>query len=340
MNSKIRDVTVVVVAHNEARKIHACLSSLVIQSEKSPFQVIVIDNASDDDTSLLAEQSGASLGLRMKILRRSRNHLGAARAQGVQLATTPLVAFLDADCVAQINWLEDLLNQWAQLPTGYAAVGGPHRFREGPCAFSVARASLGKVWLAHLGAEQLHHRDSSDREHLPTANVLYLRSAVMAVGNFSDQFSRVGEDVHLSLRLRKAGLKLAWAESATVDHDQSVGWWQWAKRIFNYGLAQAAARGRCFWRWPLRLRFALSLMIAGLAFLLAMPGTVTVVVLALYFLIIVASCFAVVGAHPSRLLPLASLVSLTHFSYGLGLLSGLLSFPRSCQTEPSSIAEK
>jgi glycosyltransferase involved in cell wall biosynthesis len=68
------------------------------------YEIIVVDDASTDDSAQIAEAAGA------RVIRQSVNRgAGAARNAGARAARAPLVAFIDDDCTAEPHWLAELI---------------------------------------------------------------------------------------------------------------------------------------------------------------------------------------------------------------------------------------
>ena len=88
--SRTAPVTVVIPAFNAAPFLAITLESLQ-QQTAVPQQIIVIDDGSTDDTTVIAERFGA------RCLRQAQAGPGAARNRGLAATTTEFVAFLDAD---------------------------------------------------------------------------------------------------------------------------------------------------------------------------------------------------------------------------------------------------
>lgn len=98
--------SVVVPARNEAKNIAACLesvwASIALQSEDA--EVIVIDDCSADNTAILAEASGA------RVIRQSeRAGPLEAWAEGLAQSDTPVIVFVDADCLIDSQALETIV---------------------------------------------------------------------------------------------------------------------------------------------------------------------------------------------------------------------------------------
>ena len=88
-------------AHNAARHIETCLRSLLDQAEGDPgIEVLVLDDASSDDTGALLERLAAAHPGQLRVLRASRNGgISAARNRLLAEATARHLWFVDADDV-------------------------------------------------------------------------------------------------------------------------------------------------------------------------------------------------------------------------------------------------
>ena len=90
-------VTVIVPVLNGERFVAAALESVLSQSREMPeleLEVIVVDNGSEDGTVPLLERDFSG---RVHLLREPRRGIAHARNAGLERATAPLIAFLDAD---------------------------------------------------------------------------------------------------------------------------------------------------------------------------------------------------------------------------------------------------
>lgn len=90
-------ISVVIPCYNAARFIEGTLRSVLAQTHRE-LEVIVVDDASTDDSAALVERVAGS-DPRVKLLRRTRNAgtPGAPRNEGVAAARGEWIAFLDAD---------------------------------------------------------------------------------------------------------------------------------------------------------------------------------------------------------------------------------------------------
>jgi glycosyltransferase involved in cell wall biosynthesis len=86
-------VDVIIPVHNMARLLPAAIESVLRQGD-AMAQILVVDDASTDDSAGVA----AGFGAPVHLLRRANSGgAGAARNDGIAAATAPLIGFLDAD---------------------------------------------------------------------------------------------------------------------------------------------------------------------------------------------------------------------------------------------------
>ncbi|MBF0278517.1 MAG: glycosyltransferase [SAR324 cluster bacterium] len=110
-------ISVVIPTYNSQHLLYQCLVSLEKQSiAASSFEVIVVDDGSSDGTSemLLEFQKKTPLNLKSQYI--SNSGPATARNIGVQQAETEWIALLDADVVADSDWIKRALELIEQFP--------------------------------------------------------------------------------------------------------------------------------------------------------------------------------------------------------------------------------
>jgi glycosyltransferase involved in cell wall biosynthesis len=85
-------LSLVIPCYNGAAYLAEAVSS-VLEQDRAPEEVIVIDDGSTDDSGSIA----AGFGSRIAWVRQEPRGTGAARNHGIALSTGDLIAFLDAD---------------------------------------------------------------------------------------------------------------------------------------------------------------------------------------------------------------------------------------------------
>ncbi|MFT2710760.1 glycosyltransferase family A protein [Clavibacter sp. Sh2126] len=131
-------VSVVIPVRDDAGHLRACLRALAGQTV-APDEVVVVDNASRDDSAEVARAGGA------RVVHEPVVGIPAAASTGYDAARHEVIARLDADCVPPADWIERLGDVLAARPD-IAAVTGAARFLDGP------RALRGVAAVAYLGA--------------------------------------------------------------------------------------------------------------------------------------------------------------------------------------------
>ncbi|GEM_PF-516010 len=224
-------VSVVVPAYNAMKTIAVCLESLLAQDYPvDRREIIVVDNNSSDETAAIVARYPVRL-----LHEHSRQSSYAARNTGWRQARGELVAFTDADCVADPEWL-------ARLAEGFtdAAIGG--------VAGRVLALSPATV-LERFAEQrrQVSNDASMNCSYLPyaiTANVAYRREALEALGGFDESLIS-GGDADFAWRLQQQlGRRLVFALEALVRHkhrDTFGSFWR-QHRLYGYGTAMLYER--------------------------------------------------------------------------------------------------
>ncbi|MEV5975225.1 mycofactocin biosynthesis glycosyltransferase MftF [Streptomyces sp. NPDC051921] len=157
----------------------------------------------------------------------------AARNSGWPLATTALVAFVDADVTLPDGWLEPLLPHFTD-PT-VAAVAPRVRSTPGPSLLSRYERGRGPL---DLGAQAAQVRPGGRVAWVPTAALVVRTAALRALDGFDERL-RFGEDVDLVWRLGAAGHQVRYEPASTVLHDPRTRWSAWLRQRVGYGTGAA-----------------------------------------------------------------------------------------------------
>jgi GT2 family glycosyltransferase len=210
-------VTVVVVTWQGAHLLDACLASLARQT--APHEVIVVDNASTDDTpQVLARYP------HVRVLRNEVNAGFAGGAQqGLLAADTEYVAFLNNDAVAEPTWLAALLAAAAEHPRAAALTS--LLLLDTPGGLAPVVNNAGVVLLPTLYGADRAAGAAPDRVARPAevfgfsgGAALLRREPALAAGGFPVRFFLYYEDTDLSWRLRRAGWSIRYEPGAVVHH--------------------------------------------------------------------------------------------------------------------------
>jgi glycosyltransferase involved in cell wall biosynthesis len=200
-------ISVVVPFFDSERYIAACVESLLGQEDvDGSFEIILVDNGSRDGSARILARYSA-----LTVLEEPTPGAYAARNAGIRRARAPIVAFTDADCIADRHWLRAVA-RGMQDPTVAILIGR--------CVYPEdARFSL-RLLAAYENAKAAYVVERcAPRYQFAYANNMAVRASVFAeVGQFK-AWKRAGdaELVH-RVRNKRPDLRLAYRHSMLVTH--------------------------------------------------------------------------------------------------------------------------
>jgi glycosyltransferase involved in cell wall biosynthesis len=197
-------VSIIVIVLNMEKTISDCLNSLVrLNYPSDRFEIIVIDGGSKDQTHKIIE----SYPKAKKIVDYRRNR-SLARNLGVQNSEGSIIAFTDADCEVDKDWLSiHVLDH--QNNANVAAICG-----------SVLSTYKDEKEMVIRIANDSDFDVSSDKRFiyfLTTSNSTLKRDKLIEVGGFEEKI-HAGEDAVLSSKIVSKGFKILFDPSAKVIH--------------------------------------------------------------------------------------------------------------------------
>ena len=218
-------VSIVVASYNADRTLNTCLDSLE-NLNYFDYEIILVDDGSTDTTPQIAERHP-----RVRYLRHNQNRgLSAARNTGIAAARGAIIAFTDADCRADEDWLYYLVGEL--LNSDFAAMGGPNLL---PPEDSAVAAAV----MVSPGGPAHVMLDDRQAEHIPGCNMAFHAWALAEIGGFDPFFTKAGDDVDICWRLQQAGGKIGFCPAAFVWHYRRATAAAYLKQQRGYGEAEA-----------------------------------------------------------------------------------------------------
>jgi cellulose synthase/poly-beta-1,6-N-acetylglucosamine synthase-like glycosyltransferase len=221
--------SVIVPVRNGERTIDDCLRSLLeLRYPADRLELRVVDNGSRDGTV----EALRAYGDRIVLVHERRRGRSAARNAGLRGASGEVVAFTDADCAVDPDWLSLLVQPLREPGVGIA--GGA--ILALPAANDIER--FGEAIHDHRMAIEVYRPP-----YAITMSWASRREVLRELGGFDQRFRR-GEDVDLSYRIVQAGYELAFVPEAVVRHHNEDSLPGLFREGFAHGFHGVRARKR------------------------------------------------------------------------------------------------
>jgi len=251
-------ISVVVPSYKGSSTLSRCVRSILDQTLKEPYEVVLVDSSPDGTVDLVATEFPEVRLIRVA----QRAFPGAARNIGLSHATAEFIAFTDQDCVVEPEWLEKLL---ARLREGsVAAVGGA--ILNGTPASAVGTAG----YLIEFN-EFTTHRKPGLVSNLPHCNIGFRRESLLKHGSFPPVVPGA-EDLIYNWFLRFRQQDLLFDPEIQVTHLNRTRLKEFLFHQHLLGRGSGVARrrtalpGQAFARWPILTPALPAIRIARTAF--------------------------------------------------------------------------
>lgn len=220
-----RNVSIVILTHNQLAYTKICLESLI---ETNPrHELILVDNGSDDRTcDYLLDVAERWRGRACRVIRNKNNAGGcAARNQAARMSTGDILIFLDNDVYSwSSNWV-DALSQRLVCDDLCGAAGPLLLFP--PNAAIIQSAGGGTTRRGHFGLLGRGQAATTALFHtrrlvswLPAACLACRRETFDMVGGFDETLDPISlcEDIDLCLKIQSLGLATVCDPSVRLLH--------------------------------------------------------------------------------------------------------------------------
>ena len=222
------DISILVLAKNEAANIGQCLEAVFGQKGAGAFEVIVVDSGSTDGTLEVARR----YPVRLEEIPAGTFHHARTRNYAAGLAKGEILVYLAADAFPVTeNWLSAHVGNFDDERVG--AVYGRHLPKPG--SNFEREDALGAVY-----GEQRLVKEAATRErlgyryyHMSTVNAA-IRRNVWAATRFPEEL-KVFEDLGIAKRILDGGWKIVYEPRASVYHSHEYTTTRLFKRYFDIG---------------------------------------------------------------------------------------------------------
>jgi GT2 family glycosyltransferase/glycosyltransferase involved in cell wall biosynthesis len=214
-------VSIVIPVYNHFRHTLTCLRSLAAHPGTIPFEAIVVDDGSIDETP---QRLAEIRGIRAHRNPRNLGFIGACNA-GAALARGEYVLFLNNDTAVTEGWLEALVGTFVQRPdcglAGAKLVYPDGRLQE--AGGIVFRDGSGWNYGRFGDPRDCAHEYVREADYCSGAAIMLRRELFERLGGFDAHYAPAYyEDTDLAFKVRAAGLKVYYQPAATVVHFEGV----------------------------------------------------------------------------------------------------------------------
>jgi GT2 family glycosyltransferase len=210
-------ISVIIPVLNRADLIGRQLEALATQDIDRPFEVIVADNGSTDDSLAVAISYADRFHRFRTVDALTRPGGPGARNAAIAVADGDVLAFCDSDDAAHTTWLRELVAALDGHDDGFVAGCLVYAYEGEP-------RPTPETWDTPTPrSDQLGYLAFAD-----TASLAIRADVFRRLGGFDEQFRRCA-DIELSFRLQTAGMRLVDAPLAVMLKYQPAtkrGWWR------------------------------------------------------------------------------------------------------------------
>lgn len=210
-------VTLLVLNFNGMRYIESCLDS-ILQTDYPKFEVVVIDNDSQDDSAKYIRENYPQV----RLIENKENY-GFAQAYNLIIDSieTEYVGLLNNDIEVESDWLRQLVHYMEER--GNIAAANPKMlFLQDKGRINAAGGNCdiyGVGWNRGNGEIDSHQYDSAEEVFYGNGAAMLIRRKVWhEIGLFDERYFMYGEDLDWCWRARLKGYKILYVPKARIYH--------------------------------------------------------------------------------------------------------------------------
>ena len=224
-NSIKPSFSIIIINYNEKKYLEKCIKSILKNTNKINYEIIVVDNGSyDKSIEYLKQLSKINSNIKAVILEKNIGYSPATNI-GYNYSNGDLIVLLSNDTIVTSGWLEQLFNV-LNSDKRIGCAQSKLLLMDHPSRID----SVGHI-VDHLGFLRPRGFMNLDKGQFDCNNdicvvqvvaCLLRKSIIDEIGLFDDDYFIIHEDTDLSLRIHLAGYKIALASKSIVYHKRSL----------------------------------------------------------------------------------------------------------------------
>lgn len=222
--------SVIIPIYNRPDEIVELLESLTLQSAKSVFEVIIVEDGSSTPCKDVIEPYFNQLDLHYYT--QENQGPGPARNHGASKAKGEYLIFFDSDCIIPSNYFNHVLEHLDIQALD--CFGGPD---ESHPFFTPIQKAISYSMTSPITTGGIRGGSRKMDKFYPRSFNLGVRQEVFkSVNGFNNM--RFGEDLDLSMRIMKSNYSVGLIKEAHVYHKRRTHFKAFFKQVFNSGIAR------------------------------------------------------------------------------------------------------
>jgi len=203
------EVSVITPIYNCSSNIEDLVSALQSQDINCTLEIIMVDNNSTDNSFEIAKRFTYLSNVTV-VNQDQIQSVAATRNKGIEIASGNILAFIDGDCIPNLDWLREGIQ--CMQDNNVDRVGGRINIRPLTCNSSIY--SLIEALLCYDQESAINGVGACI-----TPNLFVKRGVFEKVGTFNETFPEASvEDMEFGMRATRLGITLAYADKAIVWH--------------------------------------------------------------------------------------------------------------------------
>jgi glycosyltransferase involved in cell wall biosynthesis len=213
--------------YNRPQEIEELLESLTKQTYTKQFEVIVVEDGSENISKEIVESFSSALNIQYFL--KNNTGAGASRNFGMQNATGNYFIIFDSDCIIPPNYLvevEKALNE--KYTDAYGGADAAHD------SFTVIQKAINYSMTSFFTTGGIRgNKKAVDKFQPRSFNLGISKKAFEVTQGFSKM--KIGEDIDLTFRLWENNFETQFIENAFVYHKRRSTFEQFFKQTFAFG---------------------------------------------------------------------------------------------------------
>jgi cellulose synthase/poly-beta-1,6-N-acetylglucosamine synthase-like glycosyltransferase len=333
------EITIGIIAKNEERHIKNTLKSLLnIDFDFSKIELIFVDGNSQDKTKEYVKEILKNSKIKYKIINeKDFGFYGPCFARNLIIdnssENSKYIAFVDADCRVDKNWLKYLYNKIKNTSKEIAGVGGPRLIEKTNDKKELIINNILTSYIASGLNPSFTKRNIKFINSIANYNAIYKKEILKKFRY--DNSLIISDDIELNYRIIKSGYKFLYEPKAKIYHRETNSIIEFTKNMFRYGVNIS----NVVYKHKNQVRIFVPLTLGLILYFISLPIIYFILYyynglhlfkyyltpLFLYLIFLIAS-FIEIFIKTKTLLSLLVfvLLPLQHFAYGFGFIKGII----------------